>query len=147
MKIYFAGPLFNEAEKSFNLRLTEKLEKLNHKVFLPQRDGIEKNKAPYNELSPEKIRELIFETDRDEILSSDIFLFILDGRVPDEGACVELGIAYSNNFFNNKNIILIGLQTDSRSTFLNSKLNPMIKVPLDYIFDNTQDFLNFIKTL
>jgi nucleoside 2-deoxyribosyltransferase len=38
MKIYFAGPLFNEAEKSFNLRLTEKLEKLNHKVFLPQRD-------------------------------------------------------------------------------------------------------------
>jgi nucleoside 2-deoxyribosyltransferase len=98
-------------------------------------------------LSPEKIRELIFETDRDEILSSDIFLFILDWRVPDEWACVELWIAYSNNFFNNKNIILIWLQTDSRSTFLNSKLNPMIKVPLDYIFDNTQDFLNFIKTL
>jgi hypothetical protein len=33
--IYFAGPLFSEAERSFNSRLTELLERANYQVFLP----------------------------------------------------------------------------------------------------------------
>ena len=129
MKLYFAWPLFNEAEKQFNLNLTKKLENLWIKVFLPQRDWIEKNSPPYNKMEKEKIRQKIFETDRDEILSSDIFLFILDWRVPDEWACVELWIAYSANFLNNKNIKIIWLHTDSRAAFIWWKLNPMIKIP------------------
>ena len=45
-------------------------------------------------MTPEERRHAMFRLDRDTILTYDVFLFVLDGRVPDEGACVELGIAY-----------------------------------------------------
>jgi hypothetical protein len=146
MKIYFAGPLFSEAEKIFNQSLTRRLELLGFDVFLPQRDGVEKNKYPYSDMDPEERRKAIFELDRDQILSCDIFLFILDGRVPDEGACVELGMAYAKSYFNRDKIVkLIGLHTDIRASFISSKLNPMIKVPLDYIAETEQDLIDFLK--
>jgi len=146
MKIYFAGPLFNEAEKRFNLELTEKLESNGFEVFLPQRDGVEKNKPPYDTLDSDERRKAMFELDRNEILAAKIFLFILDGRVPDEGACVELGIAYAQKYLGQKEKILVGLQTDSRAAFIGSKLNPMIKVPLDYIAGNEEELIDFLLT-
>ena len=75
-----------------------------------------------------------------------IFLFILDGRVPDEGACVELGIAYAQKYINKKKKILIGLHTDSRAAFMGSKLNPILKVPLDYVASNEEELINFLRT-
>jgi len=94
MRVYFAGPLFSEAERAFNLRLAEKLEAKGYQVYLPQRDGVESKKPPYDEMPNHELQQAIFETDRDKVLQADIFLFVLDGRVPDEGACVELGLAY-----------------------------------------------------
>jgi nucleoside 2-deoxyribosyltransferase len=41
MRIYFAGPLFCNAERAFNLRLAEKLEAKGYQVFLPQGYGVE----------------------------------------------------------------------------------------------------------
>lgn len=141
MKIYFAGPLFSQAERRFNAKLAEELELIGFNVFLPQRDGAEKSSPPYSLMDPEERRRAMFELDREKILESDIFLFVLDGRVPDEGACVELGIAYSDK----KEKILIGLQTDSRAAFLGSKLNPMVKIPLDYIFEKEEELIGFLK--
>ena len=46
---------------------------------------------------------------------------VLDGRVPDEGACVELGIAYANNKR------CYGIKSDARSVEINLDLNPMIR--------------------
>ena len=43
------------------------------------------------------------------IKNCDILIFFLDGRVPDEGACVELGIAYA---LGKK---CIGYKTDDRN--------------------------------
>jgi len=147
MKIYFAGPLFNQAEKHFNQSLTEKFEKIGFKVFLPQRDGIEKDKSPYDKMTKDERRKTLFSIDRDQILSSDIFLFILDGRVPDEGACVELGMAYTQKFLGKKNKILVGLQTDVRAAFLGGKLNPMVAVPLDHIFENETDLIKYLTSI
>ena len=65
MKIYFAGPLFSEAEKRFNLALTGRLESAGFEVFLPQRDGVEKDKPPYNVMEPDERRRAMFELDRD----------------------------------------------------------------------------------
>ncbi len=96
MLIYFAGPLFSEAEKAFNLRLTERLEQDNFTVFLPQRDGVERDKPPYYRMSAEERRRAMFELDKRKVFECDIFLFVLDGRVPDEGACVELGLAHAH---------------------------------------------------
>lgn len=145
MKIYFAGPLFNNAEKQFNQNLTDKLELLGFDVFLPQRDGVEKNNSPYSDMEPEERRKAMFELDRDQILSCDIFLFILDGRVPDEGACVELGIAYTEKYIKGKERVLMGLHTDNRAAFIGSKLNPMIKVPLDFILRTEEELIDLLK--
>lgn len=47
-KVYFAGPLFNEAERAFNQNLTSKIENIGFTVFLPQRDSAELNKPPFD---------------------------------------------------------------------------------------------------
>lgn len=144
MRIYFAGPLFSEAEKNFNMKLAGQLESAGFSVFLPQRDGVERDKPPYGKMTDDDRRKAVFEIDRDEILKADIFLFILDGRVPDEGASLELGIAYAQKYLTKTDKILVGLHTDSRAAFIGSKLNPMLKVSLDYIADNEQDLLSFL---
>jgi nucleoside 2-deoxyribosyltransferase len=136
--------LFSSAERQFNQNLTNKLEALGYNVFLPQRDGAESDKAPYNAMTREARREAIFQLDKSKILASDVFLFVLDGRIPDEGACVELGIAYCQKDLLGMKKLLIGLQTDIRAAFLNSKLNPMLRVPLDKILENEQDLLDVL---
>lgn len=136
MLIYFAAPLFCEAEKAFNSQLTEKLEEKGFDVFLPQRDGVESSQPPYNEMPTDETRQLIFKLDRDKILAADIFLFILDGRVPDEGACVELGIAYGQKYLLNKDKLIVGIQTDMRAAFPEAKLNAMIQGSFDDVVEN-----------
>jgi nucleoside 2-deoxyribosyltransferase len=139
--IYLAGPLFSEAERRFNVELTEKLEDLGFRVFLPQRDGVEREKAPYDTMTPEERRHAMFHLDKSKILDSDIFVFVLDGRVPDEGACVELGIAYCQKELRNSQKFLIGLHTDPRAAFIGARLNPMVSVPLDFIAEDEETLL------
>lgn len=38
-KVYFAAPLFSEAEREYNLKIVGILERHGYEVFLPQRDG------------------------------------------------------------------------------------------------------------
>jgi nucleoside 2-deoxyribosyltransferase len=113
-----------------------RLEELGYEVFLPQRDGVESSKPPYNTMNKDERRRVLFEMDRDKILACDVFLFVLDGRVPDEGACVELGIAYTDRLLNEKPRIIVGLQTDNRAAFLSSKLNPMLLMAIDFIAES-----------
>jgi hypothetical protein len=143
MLIYFAAPLFSQAERAFNLELTHELEERGFTVFLPQRDGVEPSKPPSNEMTSDELCQAIFRADRDKILESDIFLFVLDGRVPDEGACVELGIAYGQKQLLEQDKLLIGLLTDLRGSFgfLGAKLNPMVHGSLDHIADNKSDLI------
>ena len=142
--IYFAGPLFSKAERRFNLELTHRLEGLGFDVFLPQRDGAERDRPPYATMTPEERRHAMFYLDRTRILDSDVFLFVLDGRVPDEGACVELGIAYCQKYLQNGEKLLVGLHTDTRAAFIGGRLNPMVRVPLDYIVDDEETLLRLL---
>jgi len=142
--IYFAGPLFSAAERRFNLGLTQRLEAVGFEVFLPQRDGAERDRPPYDAMTPEERRQAMFRLDRSRILDSDVFLFVLDGRVPDEGACVELGIAHCQKYLRNGEKLLIGLHTDTRVAFVGARLNPMVRVPLDYVVDDEQSLLELL---
>lgn len=142
MLIYFAAPLFSQAERHFNQSLTEKLELMDYQVFLPQRDGVEGHKPPYDKMTREERRSAMFQLDTTKIMESDVFLFVLDGRVPDEGACVELGIAYTHKKLQHSDKLLIGLHTDARAAFMGSKLNPMIRVPLEYIAADEEQLLH-----
>jgi len=118
MRIYIAAPLFSEAELEFNKKLDKYLTNLGFETFLPQRDGY-KLDVLMEDMSGEEATRLIFKKDLEEIKKSDILVFVMDGRVPDEGACVEIGIAY----------ILkkgcIGIKTDARS-LIRGIDNPLI---------------------
>lgn len=146
MRVYFAGPLFSEAERVFNLRLAEKLEAKGYQVFLPQRDGIESEKHPNHKTSNDELQRKIFELDRDKIHQADIFLFVLDGRVPDEGACVELGIAYGQKHFLQQDKLLKGLHTDMRGAFPGGKLNAIINGALDRTMGDEEELIAEIDT-
>jgi nucleoside 2-deoxyribosyltransferase len=142
--IYLAGPLFSKAERRFNLELTHRLEVLGFEVFLPHRDGVERDRPPYDTMGQEERRHAMFHLDRTRILDSDVFLFVLDGRVPDEGACVELGIAYCQKYLQRSGKLLVGLHTDTRAAFIGGRLNPMVRVPLDYVVDDVETLLRLL---
>lgn len=127
-KVYFAGPMFNQAEKDFNLRITKVLEDAGYKVFLPQRDGIEA--AQLEGKSEEELIEMIFTLDEGNVKDADIIFMNLDGRVPDEGACVELGIGYAAGKR------CYGFKTDTRSAERSLDLNPMISGCMIKIFND-----------
>lgn len=145
MLIYFAGPLFNQAERVFNAYLTTKIENLGFQVFLPQRDGIELPETLFNELSDQELSKKIFYIDRNQILKADIFLMILDGRGQDEGTCVELGIAHENKYINNHEKLLIGFLTDMRVFAEKFRLNAMLTGALDCIVQNEIDLFQKIE--
>ena len=117
-RVYFAGPLFSQSEKDFNLKLANLLEAHGYEVFLPQRDGIEA--ALLEGKTEEELTKMVFELDYTEVQKADIIFMNVDGRVPDEGACVELGIAFANGKR------CYGVKTDTRSVELNMDVNPMI---------------------
>ena len=143
--IYFAAPLFSEAELAFNARLTAELEAVGHDVFLPQRDGVEADKPPYRAMSPEERRRATFELDRGQITACDVFLIVLDGRIPDEGACVELGLAYGHRLATGCHRLIVGLHTDCRAAFIGSKLNPMLLGALDLIVGDRDALLKWLS--
>ena len=116
-RIYLAGPMFCAAEKTFNEEVTELLESSGYSVFLPQRDGTE---VLTGDMTEEQKALAIFDADRSEIEKADALVMVLDGRVPDEGACVELGIAYAlgNPCY--------GGRTDVRAAERGMDVNPML---------------------
>ncbi len=138
-KVYFAGPLFCQSEKDYNIKLASVLEKAGYKVFLPQRDGLEA--ALIKNKTQAEVAQMIFEKDTSEILSADIFFMVLDGRVPDDGACVELGIAYASNKR------CYGAKTDARALEIGLDLNPLISGCFSKIFYNLNgnELMNELK--
>jgi hypothetical protein len=86
----------------------------------------------------------VFYLDRTRILDSDVFLFVLDGRTPDEGACVEFGIAHCQKHLRDGEKLLIGLHTDTRAVFIDVRLNPIVRVPLDYVVDDEETLLRLL---
>lgn len=132
-RVYFAAPLFSYGEKTFNEKLAKVLEDYGYEVFLPQRDGIEA--ALLEGKTEEEMSRMIFDLDSSEVLKADIVFIVLDGRAPDEGACVELGIGYASGKR------CYGVKTDTRSVESNIDVNPMItgcltKLFLDYDGDS-----------
>jgi nucleoside 2-deoxyribosyltransferase len=83
MNIYLAGPLFTVAEREFNARLKEQLEKYGHRIWLPQEHE-----------SPNKAARRIFDDDVAAIDDAEVVVANMDGPDPDSGTCWECGYAY-----------------------------------------------------
>ena len=97
MKLYFAGPLFTTAERSWNAEVTAALRAAGHEVFLPQ------------EKEPGLDAAGIFAADKAGIDRVDGLVAIVDGPDPDAGTAWEVGYAYGRD----KPIVLV--RTDVRS--------------------------------
>jgi nucleoside 2-deoxyribosyltransferase len=138
MRLYFAGPLFSNIEREFNARLTAAIEALGYDVYLPQRDGIEAGA----ETMTKATAQAIFDLDRDNVLGCDVLLCMLDGRVPDEGMAVELGLAYADRIHHKPHRRLIGYSTDQRH---HSGLNAMLEGALDEIHDDETALLDELR--
>ena len=137
-RVYFAAPLFCVGERAFNAEMAALLEQAGYAVFLPQRDGM--MAATLTGLSEEEKIERIFARDLAEIKASDILLIVLDGRVPDEGACVELGIAHTLGKR------CYALSTDDRALELDLKVNPLIAGCCRRLFSGTAELKEFLQT-
>jgi nucleoside 2-deoxyribosyltransferase len=101
-KIYCAGPLFNAKEREEMEQIAVLLEKSGFRVFLPHRDGIEfanlldsfvGHGVPRSK-ALDILNKAIFNLDVFQVLDSDGLILNMNGRVPDEGAMVEAGIAW-----------------------------------------------------
>lgn len=137
--LYFAGPLFSQAELDFNAIVAAQLEKHFH-VYLPQRDGgLFADLVGRQKQSVEAASAFIFRKDVEAIDASDVLLLVLDGRVVDEGASFELGYAYA------KGKVCVGLQTDPRRLVPFGN-NPMINGPLIQVFSSIEQLLNWAES-
>lgn len=108
MRIYIAAPLFSQAEKEFNLTVDRALRRLGLDTYLPQRDAGEAAPLIRAGADEHTVRARLFTADCAAVGACELFLLVLDGRVPDEGACFELGLAWAAGK------TCFGLQTDCR---------------------------------
>lgn len=100
MRLYFAGPLFTQAERDWNRRVADGLRRLGHVVFLPQ-DEV-KAIASLD-------ADAIFRLDVDGVRSADAVIAVLDGADADSGTSFECGLAYALD------IPIVAVRTDFRA--------------------------------
>ncbi|VAW09118.1 hypothetical protein MNBD_ACTINO02-3115 [hydrothermal vent metagenome] len=108
-RIYYASSLFNEGERTFNLRVKAVLDRVGFETWFPQEDAGFLERYMDDGMTLEEARQAIFRLNLNAVEEADVLLFNLDGRVPDEGACIEAGIAFG------RGKRCIGLQTDFRA--------------------------------
>ncbi len=116
LTIYFAGPLFTQAERVWNSKLAEQLSSTMHdvKIVLPQSQAM-KYMKPDGVDFKSLVKECIQSLD-----SADVILAVLDGSDADSGTCWECGYAYA------KGKRVIGVKTDLRGSE-DEGLNAMLR--------------------
>lgn len=136
-KVYLAGPLFSDGERTFNELVTQSLEVLVD-VYLPQRDGGLMSEMIRNGIPSDMAARRVFRGDINAIHEADYLIAILDGRAIDEGVAFELGFAFSLSKR------CVGIQTDSRR-LASWGNNPMIAGALEHVFHSVEDVLLWIR--
>ncbi len=136
-KVYLAGPLFSDAERTFNELVTQALEEWVD-VYLPQRNGGLMSEMVRNGIPSDVAARRVCRSDMNAIREADYLIAILDGRAIDEGVAFELGVAYTLSKR------CVGIQTDSRR-LASWGNNPMIAGALEHVFHSVEDLLLWIR--
>ncbi len=114
-RVYLAGPLFSEAERTYNLALRDLLEGHLFDVYLPQEVG---------DTSHTRCREehgVIFAQHLLALRDADIVVAVVDGADADSGTSWEMGYAYALG----KRIV--ALRTDFRVVGHHERVNLMLE--------------------
>lgn len=111
-RAYIAGPLFSDAERSFNLLLDTIAREAGFETYLPQRDAPVLGQDNGNDVFGEELRA-------NE--NADLIVANLDGVDVDSGTAFEIGYAIARG----KSVI--GIRTDWRAFSPNERVNLMIE--------------------
>ena len=124
--LYLAGPLFTEAERSFNETLRDVLSEF-FDVFLPQEAGLIGEMVKHG-IGPSESSHRIYDACMKALRKCEVVLIVLDGAMVDDGSAFELGIAHM------RKIPRFGYLSDDRKKPEPPSVNPMIYFSLDRIF-------------
>ena len=104
MNIYFAGPMFANADLRYNEYLVRQIRSLSPDldVYLPQENGAINDKSAYAD------SKMIALADTERVVKSQLLVAVLEGLTIDPGVASEIGVAYA------KEIPVIALYTDTR---------------------------------
>ncbi len=139
LRVYCAGPLFNQQEREEMAHLATALEQAGFETFLPHRDGLELTECvdelARNGLTRDRanriMSEAVFALDVFQVLQGcEIVVANLNGRVPDEGTVSEAAIAWS------RGKPVVGYKTDSRTAF-GGQDNPLVVGLFDFDLCNS----------
>lgn len=124
--LYLAGPLFTEAERSFNETLRDVLSEF-FEVFLHQEIGLIGEMTKYG-IGPSESSRQIHHACMKPPKKCDIILIILDGMMVADSSAFELGITHM------RKVPKYGYLSDDRILPKSPSINPMIYFSLDKIF-------------
>ena len=93
MKIYLAGPFFNDRERENIEKVRDILRGKNLDVFVPMEHKFEDDDKMANDVWG----KMVFELDRDAIFDCDALVCIYDGMYSDSGTAWEIGFAKALN--------------------------------------------------
>lgn len=131
--VYFAAPLFSEAERAFNRRAADVLESLFFKVHLPQElDDDADARGDMREAA-------IYAGNIAALKAADIVVAVIDGADADSGTAWEMGYAAASG----KRVI--ALRTDFRHFSANECVNLMLEMESEVVrsLDELYDLLKF----
>lgn len=120
-RIYFAGPLFSEAERSFNRCAADILESMHYDVHLPQELDDDA------ETRGENREKAIYDGNLNALKSADIVVAVIDGADADSGTAWEMGYAAACG----KRVI--ALRTDFRRFSDNECVNLMLEMESEVV--------------
>jgi nucleoside 2-deoxyribosyltransferase len=138
VKIYIAAPLFSPTERKFNEELCSAIQSA-CSVYLPQRDGtlVETAVGENHELA-EAVCRRVYSQDIEAIRNSDVILAVLDGRVLDEGVCIEMGYAKALGK------VIVGYKSDVRMA-LPWGPNPIVSGCIDVWVKCVEDLCDWLE--
>lgn len=144
-KIYLAGPLFTEGERSYLDQLRRKMEEAATKLGKPVSVI-----WPWELISSAEIEALgdaakaeVFRRCRDAIDESDLIVALLDGSQVDDGTSWEVGYGHA------RGKAVIGIRTDYRMAgdLAGATVNLMIDCSCSLILRSTPEFLRSFAAL
>jgi len=145
MKIYFAGPLFSEAEKDWIRATIQKI-----KSLAVQRGTKTEIIFPYDLITQDEIDRLgeqakleIFSRCKYHLDDVDLMIALLDGPQVDDGTAWKIGYFYAKKSPGQK---IIGIRTDFRRAGETSgAVNAMIEGACDWIVRSKEELMETIS--
>ncbi len=148
MKIYFAGPLFTEAERDWIRKTKKDIESL------AESHGKQVNVIwPYELITQSEIDQLgakakleIFSRCKSHLDTADLMIALLDGSQVDDGTAWEIGYFYARRRPEQK---IIGIRTDFRRAGESEGaiVNGMIEGACDLIVRSRDELMGVVSDL